>query len=126
MGYSAVAIPDILRENSGKAEYNKKRLAAGRSSETHGKGEGAGVKIIHSSVMVMKIMNYLFGGETLYNCRPGPPAKDGKNVGTVTTNKVKQSTFTVHRIENLNICHWSGLLKYNTRIITGLPQYNRS
>ena len=66
MGYSAVAIPDILRENSGKAEYNKKRLAAGRSSETHGKGEGAGVKIIHSSVMVMKIMNYLFGGETLY------------------------------------------------------------
>ena len=43
-----------------------------------------------------------------------------ENTCTVTTNRVKQSTFTVHRIENLTFWHWSSLTNPNTRIITGL------
>ena len=41
--------------------------------------------------------------------------------GTVTTNKVIHSTNSEHRIENLNFCHWSGLINDKIRIITGLP-----
>ena len=33
---------------------------------------------------------------------------------------MKQSTNTVHRIENLHLYQWSGLISENTRIISGL------
>ena len=62
---------------------------------------------------------YLSNNST--SCRTGPPALLAENTCTVTTNKVKQSTNTVHRIENMNFCHWSDLINDNTRIITGLP-----